>query len=279
MGVQLSPDGRKLATWLADDRQVWTLDIERGLLSRMTTEDESYWNVWSPDGRRLVFNSVRADSPGTSLFWQVADGSQPAERLTTTALLQQPRGFTPDGSMLIFQEQDPETGFDIGVLPMGRDEKPRPLLKTRFNEFQPRLSPDGRWMAYVSDESGRDEVYVRPFPAMDQKWQISSEGGLEPAWARDGRELFYRTTRSPYLGSTLMAVGVGTARGFRADTPRRLFEGLYDMTPVYGQSYDVSPDGKRFVMIKLEPVKPPTRVDLVLNWFEELKQKLRERKD
>ena len=273
-GVQLSPDGRKLATWLNDDRQVWVLDIERNLLSRVTTEDSSYWNVWSADGRRIAFNTVRADSPGTSIFWQVADGSKPAERLTKTELLQQPRGFTPDGTLLIYQEQDPMTAYDIGVLPMEKGGQPRKLLNTRFNEFQPRLSPDGRWLAYVSDESGQDEVYVRPFPAMDVKWQVSNGGGLEPAWTRDGRELFYRTTRSPSLGTTLMAVAISTTKGFQAEAPKRLFEGPYDMVPVYGQEYDVSPDGKRFAMIKFEPPQSPSHLEVVLNWFEELKRRV-----
>jgi len=275
-GAQLSPDGRKLATWLPDDRQVWVLDIESGRLSRVTTEGENFWNIWSLDSRRIVFNSLRSGSPGTSLFWQAADGSGRAERLTTTDHLQQPRSFSPDGSMLVFQDQGPPdtgTGYDIWVLPMAKGAKPRPLLQTPFNEFQPKLSPDGRWLAYVSNESGRDEIYVRPFPAMDAKWQVSTEGGHEPAWAPNGRELFYRTGQSA-RGSKLMAVTITTSPEFRADKPSLLFEGPYIWATLYGQSYDVSRDGNRFVMVKYDPPKSPKEINIVLNWFEELKRRV-----
>jgi Tol biopolymer transport system component len=222
-----------------------------------------------------VFNSLRPESPGTSLFWQVEDGSAPAERLTTTDLMQQPRSFSPDGSLLVFQELHPETGYDIWTLPMTKGAKPSPLLRTKFNEFQPKLSPpDGRWMAYVSDESGRDELWVRAFPSMDQKTQISNDGGGEPAWSRDGRELFYVTTDNLAAGCRLMAVNVSATQTFRAGTPRKLFEGPYSITPVFGQSFDVSPDGKRFAMVKFEPEKPPTAIHVVLNWFEELKRRV-----
>jgi len=273
-GAQLSPDGRKVATWNQGD-QVCVLNIERGGLTCVTTEGKNAWFLWSQDGRRLVFNSLRPESPGTSLFWQVEDGSALAERLTTTDLMQQPRSFSPDGSLLVFQELHPDTGYDIWTLPMTKGAKPSPLLRTKFNEFQPKLSPDGRWMAYVSDESGRDELWVRAFPSMGQKTQISNDGGGEPAWSRDGRELFYVTTDNPAAGCRLMAVNVGATPTFRPGTPRKLFEGPYAITPAFGQSFDVSRNGKRFLMVKFEPEKPPGAINVVLNWFEELKQKSR----
>lgn len=272
LGAQLSPNGKKLATWDSDDFQVSVLDIERGALTRLTTEGRNAWNIWSPDGRRLVFNSVRTDSAGTSLFSQVEDGSAPAERLTTTDHMQQPRSFSSDGSTLVFQDLDPDTGYDIWTLQMKKGAKPSPLLRTRFNEYQPSLSPDDRWLAYVSNESGRDEIWVRSFPAMDQRVMVSNGGGGEPAWSRDGSELFYRTSNNPAASSRLMAVNVSTAQGFRADTPRTLFEGPYAIHPLFGQSYDVSQNGKRFVMIKFDPVKSPKEIHVVLNWFEELKR-------
>jgi hypothetical protein len=202
------------------------------------------------------------------------DDSAPAERLTTTDLMQQPRGFTPDGSVLVFQELHPETGYDIWTLAMAKNAKPSPLLRTTFNEFQPKLSPDGKWMAYVSDESGQDEVWVRSFPSMEQRTQISTNGGWEPAWSRDGKELFYVTSDNPNLGCRVMAVNVRTTKTLQADTPRKLFGGPYSITPVFGQSYDVSLDGRRFLMVKFEPPKPPAAVHVVLNYFEELKKKL-----
>jgi len=272
--AQLSPDGKKLTTWIRDDLRVYVLDIGRGALTPLTPEGRSAWNIWSPDGRRLVFNSIRTDSPGTSLFSQVEDGSSPAERLTTTDLMQQPRSFSPDGSILVFQELHPDTGYDIWTLPMKAGAKPTPLLKTRFNEFQPALSHDGRWMAYVSNESGRDEIWVRSFPAMDQRVKVSNNGGEEPIWSRDGRELFYRTSNNPSVSSRVLAVNVSTASGFRADTPRTLFDGPYVSQPLFGQAYDISPDGKRFVMIKFEPQKSPKEINIVFNWFEELKRRV-----
>ena len=277
-GAQLSPDGKKAATWKQDDDQVCVLNIERGGLTAVTTEGKNAWFLWSHDGRRLVFNSLRPDSPGTSLFWQVEDGSAPAERLTTTDLMQQPRSFSRDGSTLVFQELHPETGYDIWTLAMTKGAKPQPLLRTKFNEFQPKLSLDGKWMAYVSDESGRDELWVVAFPSMDQKTQISNDGGGDPAWSRNGRELFYVTGDKHGAGCRLMAVNVGATPTFRADTPRKLFEGPYAITSVFGQNFDVSLDGKRFAMVKFEPEKPPTAIHVVLNWFEELKQKLAARK-
>jgi Tol biopolymer transport system component len=272
-GAQLSPDGKKVATWKRDDDQVCVLNIERGGLTAVTTEGKNAWFLWSHDGRRLVFNSLRPESAGTSLFWQVEDGSAPAERLTTTDLMQQPRSFTPDGSLLVFQELHPDTGYDIWTLAMTKGAKPSALLRTKFNEFQPKLSPDGKWMAYVSDESGRDEVWVRAFPSMGQRTQISTDGGGEPAWSRDGRELFFVTSDNPNVGCRVMAVNVRATETLRADTPRRLFEGPYAIVPVFGQSYDVSLDGKRFLMVKFEPEKPPGAIQVVLNWFEELKQR------
>jgi Tol biopolymer transport system component len=250
-----------------------TVDLERGSVTPVNTEGRSAWNIWSRDGRRVVFNSVRPDSPGTPLFWQVQDGSAPAERLTTTELMQQPRFFTSDGSVLVYQELHPDTGYDIWTLPMKSGAAPRPLLRTPFNEYQPSLSPDGRWLAYVSNESGRDELWVRSFPAMDQRVKVSSEGGGEPSWSPDGRELLYTTSHNPSVGSRLMAVEVNTKEGFRPGAPRTLVEGPYSIQPLYGQSYDISRDGTRFLMLKIDPLKSPTHISVVLNWFEELKRR------
>jgi Tol biopolymer transport system component len=179
--------------------------------------------------------------------------------------------------LLAFFEVNPTTQRDIWVLRMGdpsagsgQVRKAQPFLRTRFDEAVPRFSPDGRWMAYISDESGRYEIYVQPYPGPGGKWQISTEGGTEPAWNPNGRELFYRS------GNKVMAVDIATQPGFVAGTPRMLFEGRYRSAPFPIANYDVSPDGQRFLMVKPSEQEQavPTQINVVLNWFEELKQKV-----
>jgi serine/threonine-protein kinase len=134
----------------------------------------------------------------------------------------------------------------------------------------PRFSPDGRWLAYVSNESGRYEIYVQPYPGPGGKWQISTEGGTEPAWNYNGRELFYR------CGNKMMAADIATQPSFAAGKPRMLFEGPYERSPATSPNYDVSPDGQRFLMLKSAETgeSAPTQINVVLNWFEELKRRV-----
>jgi len=179
-----------------------------------------------------------------------------------------PLSFSPDRQLLVFVELNPNTQRDIWVLRLS-DRKLQPFLRTRFNETVPRFSPDGHWLAYMSDESGHYEIYIQPFPGPGGKYQISSEGGAEPVWNPNGRELFYRS------GYKMMAVDVMTQPSFSTGKPRVLFEGLYlpsGVTP----SYDVSPDGQRFLMLKAAQQGQPAavQINVVLNWFEELKQKV-----
>jgi len=150
------------------------------------------------------------------------------------------------------------------------DRKAQPFLQTPFNESVPRFSPDGRWLAYISNESGRYEVYVQPYPGPGGKWQISTDGGTEPVWNRNGRELFYRS------GDKMMAVDIATQPSFVAGKPRMLFQGQYVPTNGTFPFYDVSPDGQRFLMLKPSEQSgaAPTQINVVLNWFEELKQKV-----
>jgi hypothetical protein len=151
------------------------------------------------------------------------------------------------------------------------DRKPQPFLGTPFNEGGAQFSPDGRWLAYVSDESGRPEIYVQPYPGPGGKWQVSPEGGTEPAWNRNGRELFYRS------GNKMMAVESTLQPSFAAGKPRVLFEGEYRSTayPQLGTDYDVSADGQRFLMVKeTERAQSTAQINVVLNWFEELKRRV-----
>ena len=163
--------------------------------------------------------------------------------------------------------------FDIGTFSLEGDRKWQPLLKEKYNQVQPRLSPDGRWLAYVSDESGRYEVYIRPFPDVDKgRWQVSTSGGNSPLWSRDGKELFYRN------GDAVMAVSVKIDPNLNLETPRVLFNGKYvsfDPQRDEVDTWDISPDGKRFIMIKdISEAGGPRKINIVVNWFEELKRKV-----
>src|SRR6267378_3702839 len=260
---RLSPDGQRVAITIDElGSQEWLLDIGRGTLTRLTFEG-SYNGAmaWTPDGKRIAFGTDRAGP--RNLFWQLSDGSGGAERLTTSSG-DVASSWSPDGQMLAFQESAPGAGFDLWVFRLS-DHKAQPFLRTRFNEIAPRFSPDGRWLAYASDESGRYEIYVQPYPGLGGKWQISSEGGTEPVWARNG-ELFYRN------GDKMMAVGTTTRSTFSADKPKVLFEGRY-ATYNTMPAYDVTPDGQRFLLAKTGE-QGPQEINVVLNWFEELKRRV-----
>ncbi len=262
---RLSPDGQRIASpTMGTEFRVWTYDLNRGTASPVTSEGKAFWSVWTPDGKRVVFNWWRSGLP--NLFWQAADGSGAMERLTTSEYHQVPGSFSPDGTVLVFVEDRPETGWDILLLDL-HSRHVTPFLESRANEVQTDLSPDGRWLAYVSDESGVYQVYVRPFPGPGGKWQVSSEGGDQPLWARSGKQLFYR------WGDQVWVVDVRLDAGFAPSKPRLLFEKPYlHAGPVRG--WDISADGQRFLMVKYEEIKlpPVTEMILVQNWFEELKR-------
>jgi Tol biopolymer transport system component len=265
----ISPDGRRVAVGIAEqETQTWLYDLSRDTLTRLTFGAKVNTNpVWTPDGKRVAFQSNKEGTP--NLFWQPADGSGALERLTTSEYTDAAMSWSPNGQLLAFIEITPSTGYDIWVLRIS-DRKPQPFLRTPFNESVPQFSPDGRWLAYISDESGRFEVYVQPYPGPGGKWQISTGGGTEPVWNPNGRELFYRS------GAKMMAVDIATQPGFSAGKPRVLFEGQYQPTPATFPNYDVSPDGQRFLMLKASESAEtaPTQINVVLNWFEELKRRV-----
>jgi Tol biopolymer transport system component len=250
---------------LGSECQAWVYDLNRGTAALITGEGKTIFVSWTPDGKRVAFN-WRSDGQ-FNLYWRPADGSQPMERLTTSDYRQDPGSFSPDGATLAFVEFRPETGLDILLLDL-RSRRVTTFLNSRAWEGYPEFSPDGRWLAYVSDESGRAEVYVQPFPGPGGKWLISQEGGTEPLWARNGTQLFYRRDDQVWV------VDVRTGTGFTPGKPRLLFKapGFTWGWPV--RAWDISQDGQRFLMVKQEERKsqPVTEMILVQNWFEELKR-------
>jgi serine/threonine protein kinase/Tol biopolymer transport system component len=262
---RLSPDGRTIAIEVGG--QTWTYDTGRDTLTRLTFDGvQNDSPAWSPDGSRVAIRSNRAGIG--SIFWQMADGSGGQERLSTgTQVADTPGSFSPDGQFLAFFRTDPKTQRDIWVISL-KNKQRSPFLVTPATEGAPRFSPDGRFLAYVSDESGRPEIYVQPFPGPGGKWQISTDGGIEPLWNPNGRELFYRNR------NRVMAVPVTTQPAFSAGRPSMLFEGEYLASPfpATGVTYDVTRDGQRFLMVKETPQASDIRINVVANWFEELKR-------
>jgi Tol biopolymer transport system component len=265
----------------AQDMQVWLYDLTRDTFAPFTFQGLNRHAVWTPDGKRIAFMSNREGA--TQIFWQLADGSGGLQRLTTNPPtttaggLSIPHSWSPDGQSLIFVQAVPTKQAEFWTLHVGNPSaRPdqagraqRMPVQMRAPDGAPQLSADGRWLAYASDESGRREIYVQPYPGPGGKWQISTDGGNEPQWSRKGTELFYRS------GKKMMAVDIAIQPGFAAGKPRQLFEGDYQVTATgwARPNYDVSPDDQRFLMLKAveRGQAPVTQINVVLNWSEELK--------
>ena len=270
--ARVSPDGTKVVIDGRNEAAVgltmW--DINRKTITRFTFGRDAY-PLWTPDGRRVVFTSFDAKTGVGNLFWRSADGTATPERLSEASKSRYATSFTPDGARLVFREEAGPAGVDIGMLMMGSERRSEPLIQTEFSELNPEISPDGRWLAYQSNQSGRAEIYVRPFPDVNAGlWQVSTSGGIQPAWTRNGRELFYRTQ-----DGALMAVPIEVEPDFLAGAPTRVLEGRHFRGSPY-RAYDVSPDGKRFLMITRgggpgSAASPPS-ITVVLNWDQELKR-------
>ncbi len=279
--LAFSPDGKRLAVEIRDAKRgdIWVYEWERDTLTRLTFTGESNARpVWTPDGQRITYFSQ--EKGGLSgLYWKRADGAGDAQRLTESKNLQYPRSWRPDGKVLAFSELNPGTSYDILTLPIEGDEKsgrkpgePKPFLNSPFSEVGPAFSPDGRWLAYHSNESGNYEVYVRPFPGPGGKWQISTGGGGYPTWSRNGKELFYRTPDNGIMVVNYTASG----DSFRAEKPRLWSPGQF-IRLGRGVSFDLHPDGKRFAVLKApgtESQPAVNKVSFVFNFFDELRRKL-----
>ena len=277
--VSISPDGTRVALTVGQTpkQHIWIWDVVRGTKTRLTLDEgtDNVAPIWTPDGKRIVYTSSREDILLGDLYWKGSHGTGDAEKLASLP----GRGLFPfswskDGKTLLLAELSPfpSTQTVIGMLSMEGNHTPKPLLQEKYlekawrNENKPQVSPDGRWMSYESNESSEGlttEVYVRPFPDVNKgKWKVSTSGGNAPLWSSDSRELFYRS------GDATMAVRVETDPEFKPGKPIVLFRGTYS------DYWDISPDGKRFLMMKKITAEAPRKINIVVNWFEELKQRV-----
>jgi serine/threonine-protein kinase len=249
---RLSPDGTRVALSISDQgTNIWVWDLSRETLTRITFgRDTNQYPAWMPDGRRLLFGSGGPGGFESNVFWQAADGAGSAEQLTQSTKSVIPSSVSPDGSRVVLREGT--RTYDLALLQLFKERRTEPLVRTAFTELNAEISPDGRWLAYESNESGQREVYVRPFPNVaDGRWQVSTGGGTRPLWARSGQELFYLAISGEDV--TLMSVRVERRAAWAAGTPTKLFSGPFFHTPEAlgeGRTYDVAPDGGRFLMIK-----------------------------
>ena len=275
---RVSPDGTRVAVDMSgpEGTDVWTSDVARGTRSILTPDPAADQSpLWTPDGERVVFRSDREGSEG--LFWKAAAGRGAAEPLLTGEDAQQltllnPLDWSADGNELIFSYLAPNTGFDIGVLSMEGERSWQPLLNSAAREVHPALSPDGRWIAYTSNETGQLEVYVERFPDLGNREQISTGGGRAPVWSPDGSELFYSNLVG---GFRMMVVPIDTEPTLTLGTATVVFEGTYYRA--LWRTYDLAPDG-RFLMIKPggaateDAASALPQIVVVQGWFEELQR-------
>ena len=264
---RVSPDGRRLAFQIGGNEgwDVWIHDIDRATASRLTVGGDSRNPVWSPDGQWVAFTSRRGDKPG--LYRRRADFSGEAELLVETGETTRLGEWSRDGRWLLYTMVGRASHQDVWALPLEGDRQPQPILQSRFIDTTPALSPDGRWLAYASDESGRFEVYATSFPEPGRKVQISTDGGADALWLPQGNRVVYNAFESPRF----FEVDIRTEPELTAGPPREIFEAPY--SDFIGRNYDVTPDGKRFVMV-LESGASEFQMHVVVNWFEELKERV-----
>lgn len=264
--IELSPDGKRASFSLPDEfgktSHIWVADVATGLRSRFTFDgDDEFTSIWSPDGSRVVFNSRRKGA--LDLYQKSLSGTGSEEALYEDKFDKSPMGWSPDGKFIVFESYGFSRSTDLFVLPLAGDRKPSAFLRTQLagsGASYGRISPDGRWVAYASTESGKSEIYVTPFPQAGRKWQISTAGGIDPRWRRDGAEIFFLS-----LDNKLMAASVnGKGAGFEVRAVKPLF--ATRIVPRSGYQYDASADGQRFLVNTAPERKVTTPITVVLNW-------------
>jgi Tol biopolymer transport system component len=268
--VELSPDGTRVAVDRLDERaaqtDIWLVDVSTGTPTRFTFSPGRFRLArWAPDGARLVFS--KDDQPfGLSL--KLASGAGAEERLydSTDQAGTFPDDWSPDGQSIVFRRLPPGTQGGLWLLSLSGQRQAKPVPQTEMRGTNGRFSPDGRWIAYESSESGRAEVYVQPFPFTGAKWLISRNGGVRPRWRRDGRELFYVTAED-----RLAAVPIVVTETFQAGDPRELFDVSFTPPSVNAYPYAVSADGQRFLVITPEETVSNAAISVVLNWASALR--------
>ena len=280
MNFRISPDGKRVALFIQSTPRtsIWIWDIVRETMTRLTFNEDADNSdpIWTLDGKRIVYTSSRESTflGKGDIYSKAADGTGEAEKLASSpdrALF--PRSWSSDGKNLVVWEFTPSPmQFGIGIISMEGDPVRKPLLQEKYLQKDPLISPDGRWIAYASNESGKYEVYVRPFPEVNKgKWQVSTSGGNTPLWSPDSREIYY------HIGDAAMAVPVETESAFKPGKPTVLFRNTTSPTAGMDMTdftyWDISPDGKRFLMVK-EGAEAPRKINIVVNWFEELKQRV-----
>jgi serine/threonine-protein kinase len=278
---RFSPDGNRLAVHISDGKRVdvWVYDWQRDTLTRLTfTGDANRYPSWTPNGLRLAYHSQTSDG-GAGIFWVRADGNGAPQRLTYSENQQIPNAWRADGKVLAFHQVSPGTGADVMTLSLEGSEAsgwkpgtPQPFLKDSFAEWRPAFSPDGHWLAYTSNETGNQEVYVRPFTGQGGKQQLSSGGGVIPKWSSNGKDLFYRTSRN----QVHVVAYTATKDSFRAEKPRLWSPGQFTNTASGDAgNFDLHPDGKRFAVLmppaRAEAVKAD-KVTFVFNFADELRR-------
>ena len=264
----LSPDGKRLAISRMDRtsnaRAIWVLDLVRGTSSRFTFEKADHPNaLWSPDGSRIAFSSARKSETIRDLYWRSAGGAGGEETILEDSGNKSLESWSPDGKFLLYNLNQ---GREIDAVPIGGDRKPFPILKSNYSQSQASVSPDGRWIAYSSQESGRNEVFVQQFPPAGGKWQISTKGGAEPSWRRDGKELYF------IEGTKLAAVDVkASGSSFDAGIPKQLFS-VPEATVNRRNNYVATADGQRFLFITTPTSEDKQSFVVVQNWQNALKR-------
>jgi hypothetical protein len=266
----VSPDGLQFVVQLAGSRITLAVsDVGRPALTPIPTAGDAQAPVWTPDSRHVVYRGTQAGT--RNLFMRAVDGSGLEERLTNKENVNQaPESISRDGHWLAYHESGGGTaGIEIWVVPLIGDRTPRRFISGPYSASDGQFSPDGHWLAYQSTKSGRSEIWMRRFPDGDDEHRISTEGGAEPMWSSTGRELFFIN------GDKMMAVDVNTDAGFAVGVPHVLYQGHFARSTVYASNYSVTRDGLRFLRVRpTAPDAPMNQVQIVLNWFEELKQKL-----